>query len=86
MLDVKLSLPHHASMARRKKLSDQFREAIDASELSRYRICMETDIDQGAMSRFMAGKMGMTLERLDRVADLLDLRIESGPRTQRNGR
>ena len=73
-------------MARKKKLSDQLRDAIDASELTRYRICMETDIDQASMSRFMAGKMGMTLERLDHLADLLDLRIEAGPRNPRKTR
>ncbi len=73
-------------MPRKKKLSAQLRDAINASELTRYRICMETDIDQASMSRFMAGKMGMTLERLDRLADLLDLRIESGPPKQRKGR
>lgn len=85
MLDHMLSIQHDGLMPRRRKLSDQLRAAIDSSELSRYRICIETDIDQASMSRFMTGKVGMTLERLDRIAELLDLRLEA-PKKQRKTR
>jgi predicted XRE-type DNA-binding protein len=77
MVDIMLSDGEDVFMARRTKLSDQIRKAVDQSDMTRYRICMETDIDQPSMSRFMAGKVGMSLERLDRLADLLDLRLEA---------
>jgi hypothetical protein len=59
----------------REKLSDQIRQAIDASGLSRYRICKETGILQSVMSRFMSGQGGLSLERLDVLADLINLNI-----------
>jgi transcriptional regulator with XRE-family HTH domain len=60
---------------KRAKLSGQIRRAVDACGLSRYRICKETGIDQGAFSRFMAGKVGLTMAHLDAVADVLGLDV-----------
>ncbi len=57
------------------RFSDQIREAVDASEMSRYAICKAIDLDQGTMSRFMAGKAGLSMEVLDKLADLLELTI-----------
>ena len=74
------------SMARKVRLSDQVRKAVDQSGMSRYRICQLAEIDQPSMSRFMAGKVGLTLERLDRLAEVLDLRIVAGKSSQRKGR
>ena len=67
-----------------EKLSEQIRQAIDASGYSRYRICKETGIDQAAMSRFMAGTVGLTQENLDRVAAFLGLELRK--RRGRKGR
>ena len=36
------------------------------------------NIDQAVMSRFMAGKAGLSLDTLDRLAELLDMRITIG--------
>ena len=75
------------SMARRRvTLSDQVRAAVDASGLSRYRICKETGIGQAAMSRFMSGQGGLSMKALDRLADLLDLNITTGKRRLAKGR
>lgn len=60
------------------KLSDQIRQAIDASGMSRYRICKMTAIPQSTMSRFMAGKLGLSMSLLDRLGEALDLRIVRG--------
>jgi len=60
---------------RRPKLSDQIRRAIDASGLSRYRICMEIGLDQAVLSRFMQGKSGLSVKTLDALADILRLEI-----------
>ena len=60
------------------KLGDQIRQAIDDADVSRYAICKATGIDEGSFSRFMAGKVGLTLANLEAVAELLDLRIVAG--------
>jgi transcriptional regulator with XRE-family HTH domain len=64
----------------RMKLSDQVRRAVIASGLSRYRICKELGIAQSTMSWFMQGKGGLSMERLDSLAELLDLNITVGKR------
>lgn len=56
-------------------LSDQIRCAIDSSGMSRYRICVAIKLSQPTMSRFMNGKGGLSLDVLDRLADLLGLSI-----------
>jgi len=58
-----------------KPLSDQIRDAVRSSKISRNRICRETEIDKGSMSKFMAGDRGLSLAALDKLAALLRLRI-----------
>jgi transcriptional regulator with XRE-family HTH domain len=60
---------------RPKRFSDQIRDAINSSKLSRYRICADIGLSQPAMSRFMNGKGGLSLETVDRLAELLKLRV-----------
>ena len=62
-------------------MSEQIRQAIDASDKTRYRVALEAGIDHATMSRFMAGKVGMSLETLDRLIDVLDLELV--PRRQK---
>ncbi len=62
----------------RIKLSDQIRQAVDASGLSRYRISKTLGIAESTMSRFMSGPGGLSMEYLDGLADLLDLNITAG--------
>jgi len=57
------------------RLSDQIRGAVDTSGLSRYAICKTLGIDQSLFSRFMADKSGLSVENLDALADVLNLRI-----------
>jgi transcriptional regulator with XRE-family HTH domain len=63
-----------------KSLGDQIRAAIDASGMSRNAVCKATGIDPGSMSRFMSGRVGLSLETLDRLAELLGLRVVAGPK------
>ncbi len=56
-------------------LSDDLRRAIEQSSLSRYRISKETGIDQACLSRFKAGKVGLTTKNWDAIGRLLGLRI-----------
>lgn len=60
---------------KRIKLSDQIRQAVNDSGLSRYMICKGAGIDQGSFSRFMQKKIGLSLPTLDALADVLGLNI-----------
>ena len=67
-------------MSKKKKkrtnsVSDQLRNIIENHELSRYRICKETGIDAGQLTRFMQGITGLTMDTLDKLGKLLDLEI-----------
>ena len=63
------------SKRNRMKLGDQIRDVVRRSGYSRYRICNETGIDQGAMSHFLAGHRGLSLDSIDRLGEFLGLRI-----------
>jgi transcriptional regulator with XRE-family HTH domain len=58
-------------------LTDQIREAVRRSELSHYEICRQTGINKASMSRFINGQKGLSLAHLDKLAELLGLRITS---------
>ena len=68
-------------MPTERRFSDQIRDVVDASGLSRYAICKAIELNQGAMSRFMAGNSGLSMDVLDRLAGLigLELVIRTGP-------
>jgi transcriptional regulator with XRE-family HTH domain len=63
---------------KRTRLSDQIRQAVDASGLTRYRICKTLGLAESTKSRFMTGKGGLSMEYLDALAELLDLNITEG--------
>ncbi len=58
-----------------KTISQQLRNAIDASGMSRYRICKEIGLPESTMSHFMAGECGLALTTVDRLGVLLGLSI-----------
>jgi len=62
-------------MARCLTLSEELRRAVDASGLSRERICRRTGIDRAAMSRFIYGQQAIGPDRADKLAHLLKLDI-----------
>ena len=55
--------------------TEQIRTAIETCGVTRYRIAQETGIDEGTVSRFMAGKCGLSMKALDRLAEYLGLEI-----------
>ncbi|MCP3906011.1 MAG: helix-turn-helix transcriptional regulator [Planctomycetes bacterium] len=68
------------------RLFDELRAAIERSDMSRYAISKATGIDQGQLSRLMDGTGGLSVERLEQLADALDLEIVVRPRRKRKGR
>jgi len=64
----------------RLSLSDELRQAIERSGLSRYSIWQQTGIDQGSLSKFMDGERGLGMESIDKLADLLGLHIAAESR------
>jgi transcriptional regulator with XRE-family HTH domain len=62
-------------MVNARIFGDQIRQAVDASGLSRYAICKAIQLNQGAMSRFMSGKSGLSMDALDRLAEHIGLEV-----------
>ena len=62
-------------MASKKKLSDQLREAILNADISRYVIWKKTGIAESALSRFVNGKSGLSLDSIDLIAECIGLRL-----------
>jgi transcriptional regulator with XRE-family HTH domain len=69
-----------------KKLSEQIRVAIKSSGMTRYRLCCESGVDQGALSRFVHGKAGLSLDALDRIGLVLGLQIVIRPMKRQRGK
>ncbi len=63
------------------KISDQIRQEIESSGMTRYRISKLTGVAQSTLSRFMSGGE-MSTAVLDRVADVLRLTIGPVKRRQ----
>lgn len=57
------------------KLTDELRKAIDGSGMSRYAVAKAIDLDQSTLSRFMSGKAGLALGTVDRLGELLGLKL-----------
>jgi transcriptional regulator with XRE-family HTH domain len=67
-----------------KAFSEQLRQAIDNSSLSRYAICIEIGVQQSLLSRFMNGKGGLSVETIDKLCKLLSVKLTANkPRTSR---
>ena len=63
---------------KQSKLSDQVRKAASECGISQYALSRVTGIDKAAMSRFISGERGLSIENLDALADVLNLRIVAG--------
>ena len=59
-------------------ISDQVRQIICESKMSAYSIWMAAGIDQSRMSRFLAGKARLSMERLDGNGEFLNLQVLKG--------
>jgi len=68
-----------------KKLSDEIRDAVNASGMSRYAITKTLGIAESTMSRFMNGKGGLSIDFIDRLAELLGIHIVVKPTHEHGG-
>ena len=77
LLDHLPSVEYDVGMAKRraKKMTDEIRQAIGDSGLTRYRIAKDTGIDESTLAKFYHGHRGLSLDNLDRLCEYLGLRI-----------
>ena len=59
-------------------LTDQLRQAIDDSGLTRYRIAKETGVSESALAQFYNGHRGLSMETLNALGEFLQLKITLG--------
>ncbi len=62
-------------------MSDQLRQAIDDSGLTRYRIAQESGISETALSLFYNGQRGLSMKALNALGECLKLTIHLGRTT-----
>lgn len=66
-------------------LLDSIRQAIKASGMSRYRIAQESGIEQSALSRLMSGERGLSVESVEKLAEVLEFEIIVRRKSRRKG-
>lgn len=66
-----------------KRLSEQLREAIVRASVTRYEISKETGVDQAALSKFVLGQRGISVQAMDAVGLYLGLTITTNRRPRR---
>lgn len=59
-------------------LSDQLRQFIDESSLTRYQIVKGPGIDESALAKFYNGHRGLSMNALNALGELLQLTINLG--------
>lgn len=70
-----------------EKLTDQLRRIVAESGKSLGQITRDTGIDKSALSRFVNGERGLSMEALDKIGEYLGLRFAADKRRKsRKGR
>ena len=69
-----------------KPLTDQLRQVIDDSGLTRYQIAKETGIDESALAKFYNGHRGLSMEALNALGECLQLTIKLGRNPSKKGK
>lgn len=67
-------------------LTDQLRQAIRDSGLSRYQIAKATGIDESALAKFYNGHRGLSMEALNALGEFLKLTILLGRKPSKKGK
>lgn len=66
-------------------LTDQLRQAIDDSGLTRYEIAKATGIDESALAKFYNGHRGLSMRALNALGEYLQLTITLGRTPDKKG-
>ena len=77
-------------MAKKRKrtnvLTDQLRQAIDESGITRYRISIESGISESTLSQFYNGHRGLSMEAMNALGECLDLEIVKRNKPSKKGK
>ena len=68
-----------------KPLTDQLRQAIDDSGLTRYRIAQETGLSESTLSKFYLGQRGLSMEAMNALGECLQITINVGRKAEKKG-
>jgi transcriptional regulator with XRE-family HTH domain len=71
---------------RSELLTDQLRQAIDDSGLTRYEIAKAIRIDESALAKFYNGHRGLSMEALNALGEFLQLTITLGRKPGKKGK
>jgi transcriptional regulator with XRE-family HTH domain len=52
-------------------MGNRLREILNREKVTAYRLCKDLEIDRGQLSRFMNGKVNISLNLLERIAEYL---------------
>ena len=66
-------------------LTDQLRQAIDDSGLTRYQIAKGTGIDESALAKFYNGHRGLSMDALNALGEFLQLTVILGRKPTKKG-
>lgn len=69
---------------KRKPISEQLKDLILNADVSRYRIAQETGLTEAALSRFVNGVAGLSLDSIDKIGEYLDLEITTRKQNPRS--
>ena len=56
-------------------ITDQLKKAIRESELSKWKLAQVAKVDQGVISRFMAGERDLKLETAAKIVAALEMEL-----------
>jgi transcriptional regulator with XRE-family HTH domain len=62
---------------------DVFRTACKAYQPSLYALCKQAGVDQGQLSRFMAGQQSLGLATAEKLARVLGITLQTAPKQRR---
>ena len=65
-------------------IEQQLKDAIESSDLTRYRLAKETGLSEGLLSNFVNGRRTITMKTAARLAAYFDLELRS--RRKRKGK
>ena len=69
-------------------MGNRLKEILNREQITAYRLCKDLEIDRGQLSRFMNGKVNISLNLLERIADYLgyDLILVKRKRSRGGGK